>query len=61
MSQDGKMPYRWINLYGTPPLLRSDKTKGKKEGSHWLGRVLISFNIIPAERLSFQTQAMNPP
>ena len=50
MSQDGRMPIRWINLYGTKPLERSSKTKMRKEGTSWLGRVLISFNLVSNER-----------
>ena len=44
------MPVRWINLYGTDPDKRTDKTKGKWEGSSFLGRVMIAFSIIPADR-----------
>jgi hypothetical protein len=29
-TSDGRMPPRWINLYGTAPMERSDKTKGRK-------------------------------
>lgn len=50
MTQDGRMPLRWINLYGTKPLERSSKTKMRKEGTSWLGRVLINFNLVTSER-----------
>ena len=45
------MPVRWINLYGTNPDKRGDSnTKGRWEGSSYLGRVMIAFSIIPTER-----------
>ena len=44
------MPTRWINLYGPDPDKRSDKTKGKKEGTSYLGRVMIAFSILAADR-----------
>lgn len=49
-SQDGRMPARWINLYGTSPLERSDRTKGRRQGSQYLGRVLLAFSLISNER-----------
>ncbi len=50
LAQEGRMPTRWINLYGTDPDKRSDKTKGKKEGTSYLGRVMIAFSILPTDR-----------
>ena len=50
LAMDGKMPARWINLYGTQPLERSNRTKSLKWGSQFLGRVLIAFTLIPNER-----------
>jgi hypothetical protein len=47
---DGRMKPRWINLYGTPPQERSSKTKSKKEGSQWLGRILIALNMVANEK-----------
>ena len=46
MNSDGRMPSRWINIYGPEPSLRGVRTKGRSEGSCWLGRVLLSFNLI---------------
>ena len=53
------MPVRWVNLYGTEPDKRSDNTKGKKEGTSYLGRVMIAFSIIPAERPQLMAQLAN--
>ena len=44
------MPPQWINIYGTKPLERSNRTKNRKEGSSFLGRVLIAFSMITNER-----------
>lgn len=46
MANDGRMPTRWVNLYGTQPLERSERTKRRKEGSSYLGRVLFRFDIV---------------
>lgn len=59
-SQDGRMKPRWFNVYGVHPELRSDKTKSKKEGSMYLGRVLLSFNLVSNERPQLQEQTCNP-
>ena len=50
VSQDGRMKARWFNLYGTHPERRSDKTKSLKEGTEYLGRILIAFNIVSSDR-----------
>lgn len=50
------MATRWINLYGTDPDKRTDKTKGKKEGTSYLGRVMIAFSILPADRPQLMVQ-----
>ena len=44
------MTARWINLYGTKPLERSKRTRGKKEGSQYLGRMIIAINMVTNER-----------
>ena len=43
------MPARWINLYGTPPNERSPHTKGLREGTSFLGRILLAMNMSPNE------------
>jgi hypothetical protein len=50
MAQDGRMTARWINLYGTRPLERSKRTRGKKEGSQYLGRIIVAINMVTNER-----------
>ena len=50
MANDGRMAVRWINLYGTEPLERSDRTKRRKEGSAYLGRVMVALNMISNDR-----------
>ena len=49
LAHDGRMSSRWINIYGPEPSNRGPRTKGRIEGSCWLGRVLLSFNIMPYE------------
>jgi hypothetical protein len=41
------MSTRWINIYGPEPSQRGQRTKGRAEGSCWLGRVLLAFNLMP--------------
>ena len=60
MANDGRMPARWINLYGTPPNERSERTKRKKEGSAYLGRVLVALNVISNEKPQLMVQQGNP-
>ena len=46
------MTPRWFNLYGPHPLDRAtklDKVRGRREGSYWLGRVLMAMNLVPSE------------
>lgn len=50
LSQDGRMTARWFNLYGTHPNERSAKTKGRREGSSYLGRLLMQFALIPNDK-----------
>lgn len=59
MTQDGRMKARWFNLYGTHPLDRGNNTKGKKEGSRYLGRVLIAFNLVSNDRPQLMSQIGN--
>lgn len=47
LACDGRMTTRWINLYGPEPSQRGQRTKGRSEGSCWLGRVLLAFNLMP--------------
>ena len=49
-ANDGRMAPRWVNLYGTHPDDRADNTKGRKEGSSFLGRVLLAFSLVANER-----------
>jgi len=46
------MPPRWINIYGPEPKNRGIRTKGRIEGSSWLGRILLAFNIMPFDQPS---------
>ena len=55
-DNDGKMPARWMNLYGTPPLERSDRTKSRREGSAYLGRVLMGLVMLSNERPQFKKE-----
>ena len=57
MANDGRMPCRWINLYGTEPTERSERTKRRREGSAYLGRVLIRFDIVSNDKPQLSSQA----
>ena len=50
LAQDGAMGVKWINLYGTKPLERSSRTRSLREGTQFLGRILINIKLIPNER-----------
>ena len=39
---------------------RGPRTKGRREGSCWLGRVLLSFNLQPNESPEYSSQTCNP-
>lgn len=52
-ASDGSMSCRWFNIYGTPPLERSSKTTLRTQGSTFLGRVLVAFNLISNDRPRF--------
>jgi hypothetical protein len=59
LSTDGRMSPKWINLYGSPLDERNANTKGRREGSAYLGRVLLSFSLIPHERPALQASGSN--
>lgn len=53
LSCDGRMKSTWFNLYGVPPLERgwfSSNSGNNREGSTYLGRVLIQTVLAPNER-----------
>lgn len=50
LAQEGTMGVRWINLYGTKPMERSGRTKSLREGTQYLGRILMNMKLIPNER-----------
>ena len=60
LASDGRMAARWFNLYGVDPKERNSKTKGKREGSSYLGRILISFSVVPNEMPQFQLTSAQP-
>lgn len=60
MSADGRMPARWINLYGTLPSERTPGTKGLREGTSFLGRVLLSFTMNPNEYPNLACMTSSP-
>lgn len=59
LTLDGGMKTRWINLYGTHPKERSSRTKGLREGTSYLGRVLINFRIVTTDRPQLTSQVTN--
>ena len=43
-------------MYGTPPRERASNTRGRKEGSAYLGRVCLALNLVPSERPQLANQ-----
>ena len=60
LAQDGSMPCRWFNLYGTEPLERSSKTRSRTQGSQYLGRWLVAFSLISNDRPQLKNDQTNP-
>ena len=60
LSSDGRMPARWFNLYGIDPKERTPRTKGKREGTSYLGRILVSFSVVPHEFPMLQLSSAQP-
>lgn len=56
----GRMSTRWFNLYGPHPLDRGPRTKGLREGSVYLGRVLLAFSISPNDYPQLSSLPSNP-
>jgi hypothetical protein len=62
----GRMPAKWINLYGIPPNERNTgmnlggKRKHPREGTYFMGRVLISFSLLANEKPGCATVPCNP-
>ena len=59
LTMDGGMKTRWFNLYGTNPKERSSRTKSLREGTCYLGRVLINIRIVSTERPQFSSLVTN--
>ena len=53
IAMGGRMPAKWINLYGIPDTERNStfktKVKHPKEGTAYMGRIMLSFSLIPHE------------
>ena len=64
MSMGGRMAAKWINLYSVPAWERNSsfgkKKKHPKEGTHFMGRVLLSFSLLPSEHPKVATLPCNP-
>lgn len=63
LTHDGKMRATWINLYGVHPMERGwfqNNNGSKREGSSYLGRILISMQIAPTEKPSLYPAPANP-
>ena len=51
----------WFNVYGAHPNERSKIVKGeKKEGSQFLGRILLAMLLVPHEKPYMYTAVANP-
>lgn len=64
ISMGGRMAAKWINIYCIPPPERNkglqiDKILHPKEGTAFVGRVLLSFSCIPNESPSFCVSPCN--
>jgi hypothetical protein len=61
---DGKMKCTWINTYGVHPSERGwfkQVNAAKKEGTSFLGRLLVSMQLTPNEKPSLiSTVAQHP-
>jgi hypothetical protein len=67
ISIGGRMPAKWINLYGIPPNERNTgfianfvKKRHPFEGTWFMGRILISFSLLPNEKPSYSVAPCNP-
>lgn len=66
ISLGGKLPAKWINLYSIPPHERnpdvslSKKIKHPKEGTYFMGRILLSISLIASENPKFQLAQTQP-
>ena len=67
ISIGGKMAARWINLYSIPPFERNNgfinnfvKRKHPKEGTYFMGRILLSFSLLANEAPIFSVTSCNP-
>lgn len=60
LSSDGRMPAQWINLYGIPPSERSPKTKSLREGTCFLGRVLVAMSLSQNEYPNLAVSSSGP-
>ena len=66
ISIGGRMPAKWINLYGIPPWERNEgiqmggKKKHPKEGTYFMGRILISFSLLANEKPMCAVIPCNP-
>jgi len=60
----GRMPAKWVNLYGIPEEERNSTFKAKvvhpKEGTAYMGRIMLSFSLISAEFPICATVPTNP-
>ncbi len=63
----GRMPAKWINLYSIPPSERNVgfitnfvKKKHPREGTYYMGRVLLSLSLLPKEKPLFSITNCNP-
>lgn len=51
----------WFNIYGSHPNERKNIAKGdKKEGSQFLGRILIAMLLVPHEKPQMYPAIANP-
>ena len=64
VSMGGRMPAKWVNLYGIPEEERNSTFKAKvvhpKEGTAYMGRIMLSFSLLSAEVPVCSTLPCNP-
>ena len=63
----GRMAAKWINLYSIPPIERNIgfisnfvKKKHPRQGTCYMGRVLLSLSLLPKEKPNFCVTSCNP-
>ena len=66
ISIGGRMPAKWINIYCIPPKERNtgffnfSKKRHPREGTYFMGRILISFTLLANPEPKYTVMPCNP-